>query len=235
MKVAVIIFPGSNCDHDAVHTYSSLLSQDVNEIWYKETDLAKPDLVVIPGGFSFGDYLRAGAFARVAPIMKEVARFAEQGGPVIGICNGFQILCEVGLLPGALLQNIERRFLSRFVSLKVENAKTPFSSSMKLGDVFTCPIAHNEGNFFADEETIKELESEGRVVFRYCDADGEVNHDSREINPNGSINSIAGITSSKGNVVGLMPHPERAAESLVGHTGKSSGLSVMSGPLEISI
>ena len=231
MKVAVIIFPGSNCDHDAVHTYSALLNQDVKEIWHRDTDLGNPDLVVVPGGFSFGDYLRAGAFARVSPIMEEVAKFAEGGGPVVGICNGFQILCEVGLLPGALLQNVDRKFLSRFIHLKIESTATPFTQKMSVGDVITCPIAHNEGNYFADAETIKTLEGEGRVVFRYCDSKGNVDADDRSINPNGSINSIAGITNAKGNVVGLMPHPERATEGLIGHIGSSSGLQVMAGPL----
>ena len=232
MKVAVIIFPGSNCDHDAVHTYSALLKQDVKEIWHRDTDLENPDLVVIPGGFSFGDYLRTGAFARVSPIMEEVAKFAAAGGPIVGICNGFQILCEVGLLPGALLQNVDRKFLSRFIHLKIENTSTPFTHKMSAGDIITCPIAHNEGNYFADEETIKALEGEGRVVFRYCDAEGNLDSENRAINPNGSINSIAGITNEAGNVVGLMPHPERATEDLIGHIGGHSGLSVMAGPIE---
>lgn len=226
MKVSVVVFPGSNCDHDAWHVYHNLLAQDVNLIWHRDSDLKSPDLVVLPGGFSYGDYLRTGALAKISPVMRAVADFAAKGGNVIGICNGFQILCEAQLLPGALLQNIEMKFLSRFVTLKVENTKTAFTRKYKKDDLITCPIAHGEGNYFADSETVKRLEGEGRVVFRYCDKDGNVDPSNRETNPNGALNAIAGICSEKGNVVGLMPHPERACEELVGQYGKNSGLGV---------
>jgi len=226
MKISVVIFPGSNCDHDVIHIYERLLKQEVSAVWHTETNLGKPDLVVLPGGFAHGDYLRTGAMAKVSPIMKEVKAFANRGGPLLGVCNGFQILCEAGLLPGALLQNIGMKFLSQFVQLKVENNKTPFTRAIKPGSIITCPIAHFEGNYFADSDTIKSLEDKGQVVFRYCGKNGEVDFDNREINPNGSCHSIAGICNQKGNVVGLMPHPDRAAESLIGYVGADSGLSV---------
>ncbi len=226
MKATVIRFPGSNCDHDVEHLYGSLLEGGVSVVWHTERDLKKPDVVVIPGGFSFGDYLRTGALARVSPVMESVKKFADDGGAVIGICNGFQILCECGLLPGVLLRNIEMKFLSRFVSIKVENNGTPFTKRFQKGAIVTCPIAHGEGNYFCDSETLSSLEGNGQVVFRYCDATGQRADNDREINPNGSLNSIAGICSVKGNVVGLMPHPERAVEALVGLKGGTSGLGV---------
>ncbi|RMG45549.1 MAG: phosphoribosylformylglycinamidine synthase subunit PurQ [Candidatus Dadabacteria bacterium] len=226
MKVAVTLFPGSNCDHDVLYTFNKLLSADSYLVWHRERDLGNPDAVIIPGGFSYGDYLRCGALAKVSPVMESVIEFAGRGGPVLGICNGFQILCESGLLPGVLLQNIERKFLSRFVHIKVENNSTPFSCQYQEGEIITCPIAHFEGNYFASREELKALEDNGQVIFRYCDADGKVAADDRAINPNGSLNSIAGVSNSKGNVVGLMPHPERAAEQLVGWVGGDSGLGV---------
>lgn len=222
MRVSVIVFPGSNCDHDVLHLYS-LLGQQVHSIWHRETDLKKPDIVVIPGGFSHGDYLRTGALAKLSPVMNEVRRFAEQGGPVIGICNGFQILCESGLLPGVLLQNIRRRFLSEFIHFKVESELTPWTRGVASGSVVCAPVAHFEGNYFADAETLNRLEAEQQVVFRYCDASGRVDHGDFSCNPNGSANSIAGICNAKRNVVGLMPHPERAAEKLVGFVGQDQG------------
>ncbi len=226
MKIAVVVFPGTNCEHDIIHTYSALLGQDIQYVWYKERDIGKPDVVILPGGFSFGDYLRTGALARVAPIINEIKTLAGKGVPILGVCNGFQILCEVGLLPGVLLANIEMRFISQFVHYKVENTKTPFTAKLKAGEVLTSPIAHFEGNYFADEETLKLLEGNGRVVFRYCGEAGKIDHGSRTCNPNGAMHSIAGICSEKGNVVGLMPHPERAAESRVGYIGADRGRAI---------
>jgi phosphoribosylformylglycinamidine synthase len=226
MKATVVRFPGSNCDHDAEHLYGTVLGGEVSVVWHTEKDLKKPDVVVIPGGFSFGDYLRTGALARVSPVMESVKKFADDGGAVIGICNGFQILCECGLLPGVLLRNIQMKFLSRFVSIRVDNNKTSFTKNFKVGSVITCPIAHGEGNYFCDPETLKRLEDGGQIVFRYCDKNGTRADDDREINPNGSLHSIAGICSPKGNVVGLMPHPERVVEALVGSQGNRSGLPV---------
>jgi phosphoribosylformylglycinamidine synthase I len=226
MNVTVVVFPGSNCDHDVEYTYGNLLGAKVTSVWHKEHDLKKPDVVVLPGGFAYGDYLRTGALAKLSPVMQEVIKFSEKGGKVIGICNGFQILCEAGMLPGVLLQNIGTQFLSQFVNIKVENNSTAFTKNYSKGEVITCPIAHGEGNYYADAETISRLEGDGRVVFRYSDKNGKAIHDSRETNPNGAINSIAGISNEGGNVVGLMPHPERAAQPVVGFIGGDSGLAV---------
>lgn len=223
MKVSVVVFPGSNCDHDMVYTYGTLLGADVTTIWHRERALGAPDLVVIPGGFSYGDYLRTGALARLSPVMEEVVAFAKRGGAVLGICNGFQILCEAGLLPGALLQNISMRFLSRFVHIRTESTETLFTQKFDIGHILHCPVAHFDGNYFADPATIKQIEDNGQVVFRYCDQFGEVDPASREVNPNGSINAIAGISNRERNVVGMMPHPERAVESIVGHIAGNSG------------
>lgn len=226
MKVSLIRFPGSNCDHDIEHLYGNLLQAKVETIWHKEHDLKNPDIVVLPGGFSYGDYLRTGALARVSPVMQEVRKFADKGGKVIGICNGFQILCECMLLPGALLKNIKTKFLSHYVHIRVERSDTPFTTLYKKGDVITCPVAHGEGNYFADPDTIKKLEDEGQIIFRYCSKDGVINHQDLSINPNGSINSIAGVSNKQGNVVGLMPHPERSAEKIVGYIGGDTGFDV---------
>jgi len=231
MRISVVVFPGSNCDHDIQHVYGTVLKQKVTPVWHRERDLERPDIVVIPGGFAHGDYLRTGALAKLSPIMAEVAKFADQGGPVLGICNGFQILCEAGLLPGVLLQNVQRRFLSRFVHVKVERSDTAFTRGIGAGAVITCPIAHFEGNYFAASETIAELEGEGRVVFRYCDPAGAVDASSLDSNPNGAINAIAGITNKRRNVVGLMPHPERSVEALVGGAGQDTGLPIFSGSI----
>lgn len=228
MKVSVIQFPGSNCDHDVEHLYGNVLDGETSLVWYADRDLKNPDLVVLPGGFSYGDYLRAGAFGRISPVMEEVKKFADAGGKVIGICNGFQILCECQLLPGALLKNIQMQFLSRFVHMKVEKNNALFTDAYKEGDVITCPIAHGEGNYFAASDTIEELEGEGRVVFRYCSQEGKVDSTDLENNPNGSINSIAGICSENGNVLGFMPHPERSVEKIVGGLGDVSGLALFS-------
>ena len=213
MKFAVIVFPGSNCDHDAYHAAKHVLAQDAEFIWHKETSLKGADVVILPGGFSHGDYLRTGAIARFSPIMASVAEFAARGGPLLGICNGFQVLCEAHLLPGALLRNRDLKFHCEHVCVRVEQTDTPFTASATRGQVLRLPIAHGEGNYFADPETIAALESAGRVIFRYCDSSGQPGD---AANPNGSVNSIAGICSENRNVVGLMPHPERACESPLG-------------------
>jgi phosphoribosylformylglycinamidine synthase len=215
VKFGIVVFPGSNCDHDAYHAAKHVLGQDAVFLWHKEADLREADVVVLPGGFSYGDYLRCGAIARFSPVMKEVVRFASGGGTVIGICNGFQILLEAGLLPGVLLRNASLRFVCRYVRLRVENAATRFTRACLPGEVLAIPIAHGEGNYFADDETVKRLEGEHRVLFRYVDAGGNA---SEAANPNGSIGNIAGIINDDGNVMGMMPHPERAADPLLGHT-----------------
>jgi phosphoribosylformylglycinamidine synthase subunit PurQ / glutaminase len=213
IKFAVIVFPGSNCDHDAYHAARHVLGQDAAFVWHKETSLAGADVVILPGGFSHGDYLRTGAIARFSPIMASVAEFARAGGPVLGICNGFQILLEAGMLPGAMLRNRDLKFHCEHVSIRVEQTDTPFTSRALAGQVLRIPIAHGEGNYFADPHVVQELEHARRVIFRYSDADGRTTD---AANPNGSIHSIAGICSASRNVVGLMPHPERACESALG-------------------
>ena len=215
MKTGVIVFPGSNCDHDAFHTTSALINQRSEFIWHKDRkDLKAFDLIVVPGGFSYGDYLRTGAIARFAPVMQDVIEFAGFGGTVIGICNGFQILTECGLLPGALLRNHKLKFICKNIFLRVENTSTRFTSDYEAGQVITVPIAHGDGNYFADELTLKMMEDEERVIFRYCSESGTVDEES---NPNGSRNNIAGIINEKGNVLGMMPHPERCAELILGN------------------
>lgn len=231
MRISVVVFPGTNCEHDMQHVYGTVLKQKVTLVWHRDRDLQRPDIVVVPGGFAHGDYLRTGALAKLSPVMTEVAAFAERGGPVLGVCNGFQVLCESGLLPGVLLQNVQRRFLSRFVHVKVERSDTAFTRGVEAGTVFTCPIAHFEGNYYAPPETVRELEEEGRVVFRYSDPSGTVSPNDLEWNPNGSLNSIAGVTNQRRNVVGLMPHPERAVEALVGGVGGDSGRALFAGSL----
>ncbi len=211
MKVGLVLFPGTNCDHDVVVASNDLFGADPEVISSRSRELpANLDLLFLPGGFSYGDYLRAGAMAKVSPIMKSVKEFGEKGGKIVGICNGFQILCEAGLLPGVLLPNKTTRFISRPVTLKVENSETYLTNSLSKGDLITAPIAHFEGNYFAAPEVIKELEENNQVLFRYCSSEGEVNHEDPNCNPNGSANSIAGITNAKGNILGFMPHPERA-------------------------
>jgi phosphoribosylformylglycinamidine synthase subunit PurQ / glutaminase len=213
MKFGVVVFPGSNCDHDTYHVISKVIGQPVDFIWHKEEEIDRYDAIILPGGFSFGDYLRTGAIARFSPVMKSVVEFAREGGLVLGICNGFQILCEAGLLPGALLRNRDLKFICEHINIRVENSETPFTSACSVGQVISAPIAHGEGNYFCDQKTLNELEGEGRVIFRYCDANGRVTDES---NPNGSLNNIAGICNSERNVLGMMPHPERASESLLG-------------------
>lgn len=214
MKFAVVVLPGSNCDHDALHVAKDVLGADAEMLWHKETDLRGADCVIVPGGFAYGDYLRAGALAKFAPIMDAIRRHAEAGGLVLGICNGFQVLTEVGLLPGALMRNQHLRFLGRDVHLRTEETDTPFTNMFAAGQVFRVPIAHGEGNYYADDATLDELERNGQVIFRYCDEEGRLTADA---NPNGSARNIAGICNAKRNVLGMMPHPERCAESILGN------------------
>ncbi|MCF7807230.1 MAG: phosphoribosylformylglycinamidine synthase subunit PurQ [Candidatus Marinimicrobia bacterium] len=213
MNWGVLLLPGSNCAEDCFHAVDQVLGQPVRYLWHKDTDLGDVDAIIIPGGFSYGDHLRPGAIAHLSPAMTSVKAFAEKGGLVIGICNGFQILTESRMLPGALLQNKGLKFLCQDQTLRVENNSTAFTSEYEAGDVIICPIAHNEGNYYAKAETIEEMEANGQVLFRYSSPDGEV---SDATNPNGSINNIAGIINRNGNVVGMMPHPERSADSVLG-------------------
>ncbi len=213
MRFAVVVFPGSNCDHDAYHAAKNVLGQDAAFVWHKETSLKGADVVILPGGFSHGDYLRTGAIARFSPIMPAVSDFARRGGPVLGICNGFQILLEAGLLPGAMLRNRDLKFHCEHIWVRVEQTDTPFTLRASPGQVLKIPIAHGEGNYFAEPDVIHELEASRRVVFRYCDPAGNV---TAAANPNGALNNIAGICNEGRNVVGLMPHPERACESVLG-------------------
>jgi phosphoribosylformylglycinamidine synthase len=213
MKFGVIVFPGSNCDHDAYHVVSKHVGQPVDFVWHRETNLDHYDALIVPGGFSYGDYLRAGALAQFSPVMTAVKDFAAKGKFVFGICNGFQILCEAGLLPGALIRNKDLHFVCRHVNIKVENDRTPYTTELDRGDVLSIPIAHAEGNYVCDDQTLDELESGNRVIFRYCDEAGQVTD---EANPNGARANIAGISNREGNVLGMMPHPERACEELLG-------------------
>jgi len=215
MKFGVVIFPGSNCDYDTFYVLRDTFKQDTIFLWHKDHDLKNADCVILPGGFSYGDYLRSGAIAKFSPLMQEVKEFALKGGLVLGICNGFQILMELGLLPGAMLRNKNLKFLCQFVNLKLENDKTHFTHNGKRGDVIKIPIAHYEGNYFAPPDKIHELETNNRVVLRYSDAEGRINE---EANVNGSLGNIAGIINKTGNVMGMMPHPERASEALLGST-----------------
>ncbi len=214
MKFGVVVLPGSNCDHDALHVTKTVLGADAEVLWHKDTDLKGADCVIIPGGFAYGDYLRAGALAKFAPIMEPIRRHAENGGLVFGICNGFQVLTEVGLLPGALMRNQHLRFLGRDVLVRTEETDTPFTSELVKGDILRVPIAHGEGNYFADDETLDELERNRQVIFRYCDDEGRL---TTEANPNGSARHIAGICNRTRNVLGMMPHPERCSESILGN------------------
>jgi len=221
MKCAVVVFPGSNSDHDAYHAYRQVLGQPAELVWHKDTSLNGADMVILPGGFSHGDYLRTGAIARFSPIMKAVAEAAAAGTPVLGICNGFQILLECGLLPGAMLRNRDVKFHCEYVAVRVEHADTPFTTRCTPGQVLRLPIAHGEGNYYAPADVIDMLERDRRVIFRYVNDAGETTERS---NPNGSINNIAGICNQQRNVCGLMPHPERAAEAA---TGSGDGIVVL--------
>ena len=215
MKFGVITFPGSNCDHDAYWTVQQVAKQPVTFLWHESHDLENCDVVIVPGGFAYGDYLRTGAIAKFSPVMESVQKFAASGGLVLGICNGFQILCESGLLPGALMRNVGLKFVCKPVQVRVKNADTPFTNACKQGDVLTIPIAHMDGNYFCDDATHQQLVRENRIVLRYCSPAGEITPAS---NPNGSLDNIASICSPGGNVIGMMPHPERSAEPELGCT-----------------
>ena len=215
MKFGVIIFPGSNCDHDAYHVLGQVAKQPVTFLWHDSHDLQNCDAVIVPGGFAYGDYMRTGAIAALAPIMESVKKFAASGGLVLGLCNGFQILCEAGLLPGALLRNAGLKYVCKPVYLRVENAETPFTQLCRKGEVLKIPIGHMEGNYFCDPETLEKLQREQRIVFRYATPQGEI---TAAANPNGSLDNIAGICSEGRNVLGMMPHPERASEPELGMT-----------------
>jgi len=213
MKFGVVTFPGSNCDYDAFHAVTEILGEEAVYLWHKDHDLQGSDVVVLPGGFSYGDYLRAGAIARFSPIMQEVIAHAKSGAPVIAICNGFQIACEAGLLPGALMRNANLQFISAQLIVRVESADTLFTNRYERGDLLRLPVAHGEGRYVASPEVLDGLENDGRVIFRYANARGDI---TAEANPNGSERNIAGIVSEGGNVLGMMPHPERACSDLVG-------------------
>jgi phosphoribosylformylglycinamidine synthase len=215
MKFGVVVFPGSNCDHDAFYAVEHALGQEATFLWHQSADLQDCDVIILPGGFSYGDYLRTGAIARFAPIMASVRDFAARGGLVLGICNGFQILLESGLLKGAMLRNRNLKFICKMMHLRVENVDTPFTNALRPGQVLDIPIAHAEGSYYADAATLEKLESRRQVVFRYCRPGGELTDDA---NANGSVNFIAGITNRAGNVMGMMPHPERACDALLGST-----------------
>lgn len=209
----VLVFPGSNCDHDAYHAMAHVMNAETKFIWHKETDLSGIDFLIVPGGFSYGDYLRSGAIARFSPVMQEVTKFVMEGKPVLGICNGFQILLEAGLLPGAMLHNQELRYICKQVHLRCETTDTLFTQNLEPKQVLQIPIAHGEGNYFTDDDELKKLQDNDQIVFRYCDADGSV---TKEANFNGSVDNIAGICNEQRNVLGMMPHPERAMEKQLG-------------------
>ncbi len=221
MRFGVVVFPGSNCEDDAYYAIRDGLSQPVDYVWHENRDISAYDCIILPGGFPHGDYLRAGAIARFSPVMGAVREFAARGGLVLGICNGFQVLLESGLLPGATLKNDSLQFRCMYVHLRVENTRSPFTMGLAPGQVMRIPIAHGEGNYYADEETIRELEDGGRVLFRYCDSEGKI---TAEANPNGSLGNIAGICNERGNVAGMMPHPERAYQAVL---GSSDGLGIL--------
>ena len=215
MKFGIVTFPGSNCDYDAYRAVVDALGEEAVYLWHKDHDLQSADVVILPGGFSYGDYLRAGAIARFSPIMREVVAHAERGGPVLGICNGFQIACEAGLLPGALLRNASLKFVCAPICLRAENTNTMFTSGYSNGQIITLPIAHGDGRFSADDETLDRLEGEGHIAFRYAP---DTLQAAETYNPNGSMRDIAGIVSARGNVLGMMPHPDRAVDPLLGPT-----------------
>jgi phosphoribosylformylglycinamidine synthase subunit PurQ / glutaminase len=218
MKFGVVVFPGSNCDQDTIYVLKHTLGLEVEMLWHKDSDLKECEFIILPGGFSFGDYLRSGAIARFSPIMKKVISFAENGGYVLGICNGFQILTEAGLLPGALLHNAQRKFVSKDIFLKRESSNSLLTQSISSDKILKIPIAHGEGRYFTDQETLKKLYSDDQILFKYCNSEGFITEQS---NPNGSLDSIAGICNSSRNVFGLMPHPERASNELFGNSDGS--------------
>jgi phosphoribosylformylglycinamidine synthase len=225
MRFGIVIFPGSNCEMDCFYVVHELFGQPAQYLWHNQADLKKSDCIILPGGFSYGDYLRCGAIARFSPVMQAVAEFADKGGLVLGVCNGFQILCEAGLLPGALMRNQSLKFICRHVYLRVENNYTPYTSEYHEGQVLKIPINHGEGNYFADEATMRRLRINRQIVFRYCGPSGEL---TSLHNPNGSIENIAGVCNEKRNVLGMMPHPERASEALLGSSdGRGVFLSIL--------
>ena len=227
MKFGVVVFPGSNCDQDMIYVLRNIMKQEVVELWHKDHDLQGVDFVVLPGGFSFGDYLRSGAIARFSPIMKEVIDFANNGGYLLGVCNGFQVLCEAGLLPGALLHNDSQKFICKNVNIRCETSESLVTNQIKPGAALKIPIAHGEGRFHADAETLAELQANDQVLFRYCDENGKLDD---AFNPNGSVSNIAGVTNKKRNVFGMMPHPERAADENLGNLdGKALFKSILAG------
>lgn len=213
MKFGVVIFPGSNCDHDCHFVIESVIGKPVEFIWHQDTSLTGFDAVILPGGFAYGDYLRTGALAKFSPVMNAIREFAGKGGPVIGICNGFQILTEAGMLPGALLRNVSMKYVCKFLHLRTETINTPFSNLLRKGQLLYIPVGHGDGNYFADPETLNRIEDNEQVVFRYAAPDGRI---TEEANPNGSLNNIAGIVNEKRNVLGMMPHPDRSSESILG-------------------
>jgi phosphoribosylformylglycinamidine synthase len=215
MKFGVVIFPGSNCDQDMIYVLRNIMGQEVAELWHKDKDLKNCDMIVLPGGFSYGDYLRSGAIARFSPIMEKVTAFAEKGGYVFGVCNGFQILCEAGLVPGALLHNTERKFICKNVFIRAEHNQSLITSAIPKNKSLKIPIAHGEGNYFNDAAELKKMNENGQIIFRYCDEDGNV---TPAANPNGAIENIAGVCNAKKNVFGMMPHPERASDPELGNT-----------------
>ena len=215
MKFGVVIFPGSNCDHDMIYTLKDILKQDVVKLWHKDTDLQQCDFIMLPGGFSYGDYLRSGAIARFSPIMEKIIEYAGKGGFLMGVCNGFQILCEAGLLPGALLHNNNQKFMCKNIFIKSETENSYITSQIPKDKALKIPIAHGEGKYYADEKTISDLKKNDQILFRYCDETGKV---TESANPNGSVDDIAGICNLKRNVFGMMPHPERASDSLLQNT-----------------
>jgi len=226
VRVAIVVFPGSNCDHDAYYSFKKILNQPTEFVWHKETNLDPYDLIVLPGGFSYGDYLRCGAIARFSPVMKEIIEKAKLGIKIIGICNGFQILTESGLLPGALTMNKNRQFVCKDVNLKVENKETDFTQLCIKNEVLTIPIAHSEGNYYCSAEELSDIQNNNQIVFKYSTTDGTI---TPEANPNGSIENIAGIINRTGNILGMMPHPERNAEHLLGN---ADGKKILSSLLE---
>lgn len=226
MKFGVVVFPGSNCDHDAFYAIGNVLHKPVEFIWHQSEELANCDAIILPGGFAYGDYLRTGAIARFSPVMKSVEKFAKSGGMVLGICNGFQVLLEAGLLPGAMMRNSGLRFICRHVHIRVEQTDTPFTCAARQGQILSIPIAHSDGNYTADAETLANLEKNRQVIFRYTSPDGS---DDAAGNPNGSMNNIAGVSNRERNVVGLMPHPERAVESAL---GSAEGLVIFESMIE---
>lgn len=233
MKFAVVVFPGSNCDADCFHVVKNVMREDVEYVWHQDSNLTGFDCVILPGGFSYGDYLRTGAIARFSPVMNSVIKFAQKGGLVLGICNGFQILLESGLLPGAMMRNASLKFICKHVYLRCENSRTAFTSQIQKGEVLKIPIAHGEGNYFTDEKTLKSLIEHEQIIFRYCDEKGQTTPES---NPNGSLENIAGIINSQGNVLGMMPHPERASENILGsEDGKKIFQSIIKSAVKVLV